>query len=365
MADFDTLVVGGGFTGCMIASRLGARGQRVLLVEKQADLLTRASFANPARLGLAFPQSIEAGFRNRVALVRFAREFRSCIAAEHPTFYALGRSMPKLTAGQFHLFCRQIGTPVEPAPEVIRRLFDPAHIETVFRVEEATFDAVRLRACLRERLEQAGVEVALETSAEQVQGRADGSLEVLLSSGVVRVRQAFNCAYSHLNTLLDRSGLPMLPVRYELAELALVEAPGPLRQAGLTILSGPCFSLVPFPSTPHHSLSHVRFAAHSSWSELGRGAPTPDVALAQVAKQTGFDRMRREASRYMPTLGDLRYQRSLWEVKTAALDGEHVLFRAHAGCRNLHCVLGTRIEAIYDILDRIDPLLPRAAPVAA
>src|SRR5262245_1431800 len=98
MADFDTLVVGGGFTGCMVAGHLAARGRRVLLVEKQADLMTRASFADPGRLHLAFPQSLEAGFRNRVALVRFASEFRSCIAAEHPTFYALGRSAPKLTA---------------------------------------------------------------------------------------------------------------------------------------------------------------------------------------------------------------------------------------------------------------------------
>ena len=46
--DFDSLVVGGGFHGCMIASHLASLRQRVLLVEKEDDLLPRSDFVTPA-----------------------------------------------------------------------------------------------------------------------------------------------------------------------------------------------------------------------------------------------------------------------------------------------------------------------------
>src|SRR5262249_37221803 len=50
MEEYDVLVVGGGFYGCLIACHLRRRYPRVLLVEKQADLLERASYVNQARV---------------------------------------------------------------------------------------------------------------------------------------------------------------------------------------------------------------------------------------------------------------------------------------------------------------------------
>lgn len=366
MEDFDSLVVGGGFHGCMVAAHLAERGHRTLLVENDTELLRRASVANQGRLHLAFPQSLESARRSQVNLQRFAAEFPDCVTADHATFHAVGRSAPKVTAAQLHTFYRQLGVAIDVAPESVRRLFDPAHIDAVFRVEEAVIDAAKLRRRAEDRLAGSGAEVRLETDVHEVKPLADGSLRVTLSNGGVRARRVFNCADSHLNTLQHRSGLPPLPLRHELAEVVVVDVPPPLKQAGLTILSGPFFSLTPSPSTPHHALSHTRFAPHAGWGDLGPDAPTPDEILAKVAHQTGFERMRREATRYIPCLGDLRYQRSFWEVKSFPLDRDaSFAFQSHAGCRNLHAVLGTRIDCVYDLLDRVSRLLGERSLAAA
>jgi glycine/D-amino acid oxidase-like deaminating enzyme len=365
MEDFDSLVVGGGLLGCMAAARLGELGHRTLLVEPDADLPRPDFLPSPGRLHLSYHPSPEAGRRSLANLRRFAAEFRDCVSTSHATLLAVGRAAPKVTAAQLHAFHQQFGAPITVAPEVVRRLFDPVHVETVFLAEEAVIDPARLRERLQDRLAAGRVELLADTSALEVKPLASGLLRVTLSGGAVRARRVFNCGGPRLNALQHRSGLPPLPVRHELAEAVVVEAPPPLHQAGLTILSGPFFSLTPASATPHHTLSHTRFSPHAGWADLGPAGPTPEEVLARVAKQTGFERMRREASRYMPCLGNLRYQGSGWEVKTSPLDGAAFAFHAHAGCRNLHAVVGERVDCLYDVLDRLERVAGERSVAAA
>jgi hypothetical protein len=50
---------------------------------------------------------------------------------------------------------------------------------------------------------------------------------------------------------------------------------------------------------------------------------------------------------------------SLWEVKTVlptseADDSRPILMRRHFGMANLHCILGAKIDNVYDALDEIE-----------
>ena len=59
-----------------------------------------------------------------------------------------------------------------------------------------------------------------------------------------------------------------------------------------------------------------------------------------------------------PILAKCEYQRSLWEVKTVlprseADDSRPILFRPHHGLRGLHCVMGGKIDNVYDVLAAI------------
>src|SRR5689334_16069220 len=70
---YDAVVVGGGFYGARLALLLRRRGERVLLVEREATLLARASIRNQARVhnGYHYPRSVLTSMRSRVNYRRF------------------------------------------------------------------------------------------------------------------------------------------------------------------------------------------------------------------------------------------------------------------------------------------------------
>jgi glycine/D-amino acid oxidase-like deaminating enzyme len=374
MTETDVLVVGGGFYGCSIAAHLAERGRRVVLAEKHDALMRRASYVNQARVhqGYHYPRSLLTGLRSRANYGRFVHDFAVCVRP-FDAYYAVARDHSKVSASQFALFCRRIGAPLAPAPPAVTRLFEPALIEAVYRVEEAAFDAVALAELAARRLADAGVAVRTGVAVRRVRPLPGGRLvvEADAPTGPLswRVGEVFNCTYSQLNTLLSASGLPPVPLKHELAEMALVRMPEPLRGAGFTVMCGPFFSVMPFPPAGLHTLSHVRYTPHGAWSEPRPAGPDPHAVLDAAPRASHFERMCRDARRYLPALSECEYVRSLWEVKTVLPvneqdDGRPILFLPHAGVPNLHCVLGAKIDNVADVLDRIDETLPRQPRVA-
>ena len=47
---YDCIVIGGGFYGCMLALELRQKFKKILILEKENDILTRASLINQARI---------------------------------------------------------------------------------------------------------------------------------------------------------------------------------------------------------------------------------------------------------------------------------------------------------------------------
>jgi glycine/D-amino acid oxidase-like deaminating enzyme len=363
----DILVAGGGFYGCMIAAHLRRRYPSVVVMERGPALLGRASYANQARVhgGYHYPRSLVTAFRSRANYKRFQADFPDCVANRFEKVYAVGREFSKVTAAQFERFCCRIGAPIRPAPNAVRKLFDPRVVENVFAVEEVAFDAVKLRDRLAGQLAAVGVGVRLQTEVVRVRPGPGGRVRVTArgpaGETTVEAGTVFNCTYARLNQVAAASGLPPVPLRHELAEMALVRVPPALTGLGVTVMCGPFFSCMPFPSTDYHTLSHVRYTPHAAWAEPSPGGGTPDEAFAAVPRATAFDRMRRDAARFVPSLAGAEYVRSLWEVKTVlpvndADDGRPILFRPDAGLANYHLVLGAKLDNVFDVLDRIDAL---------
>ena len=271
--DCDILIAGGGFYGCMIAAHLRRQYPTVRLLERGPNLLGRASYANQARVhqGYHYPRSLVTGFRSRANYARFAAAFPDCVRTTFDKVYAIGRQFSKVSAAQFELFCRRIGAPVAPAPAGVRRLFDPATVEDVFAVQEAAFDAVALRQRMVEELAAAGVEVRVGTEVLRVRPDPQGYVRATVrgpdGEAEVTAGQVFNCTYARLNQVGAASGLPVTPLKHELAEMALVTVPPALQNIGVTLMCGPFFSCMPFPSAGLHTLSHVRYTPHAGWAE--------------------------------------------------------------------------------------------------
>lgn len=154
----------------------------------------------------------------------------------------------------------------------------------------------------------------------------------------------------------------MVPLKHEMTEMCLVEVPEVLKAQGITVMCGPFFSVMPFPSAGLHSFSHVRYTPHFEWRD-DNDQRYEDAHAKYVSSQrnSAWRYMQKDAMRYMPVLAECRYESSLWEVKTVlprseSDDSRPILFRPHHGMKGFHCVMGGKIDNIYDAVAVIESL---------
>ncbi len=360
---YDAIVIGGGFYGTAIAIYLKKRRgfSNVLLVEREHDLLLRASYNNQARVhnGYHYPRSFTTAFRSRVNFPHFVQDYPQAVKRDFTKLYAIARRNSKVTARQFERFCREIGAKLEPAPDSMRNLFESRLIEEVFLVEEYAFDVGKLAECARQELNQCGVVIHLNTCVGGIQKVQNGLSVSFKESGqeTLSSRYVFNCTYSGLNQIMgDFDGI-QTKLKHEITEMALMQVPPALASVGVTVMDGPFFSMMPFPARGLHTLSHVRYTPHCHWADQ------PDISpyqkLDSYGCDTRVDRMVRDVSRYMPAIQDAKYVDSLFEVKTILVknegdDGRPILFEKHFQFPRCYSILGGKIDNIYDVLEKLD-----------
>ncbi len=361
-------VVGGGFYGCMIAEHYRRQSLDVVLIEKHDDLMQRASYANQARVhnGYHYPRSLLTALRSRVNFPRFVDTYRHCIDDSFEKVYAIARRFSKVTARHFENLCERIDVPLAPAPERIRKLFDPGLVEAVYSVREYAFDSVKLKADMWDRLTTSGVRVLTGTEVSKVAaagpgeaGRLTLTLKNAGGTEALHADRVFNCTFSRINVLLADSGLPTIPLKHEVAEMALVAMPDELKDVGVTVMCGPFFSCMPFPARGLHSFSHVRYTPHTSWSDDGGTLLDGHRYLESLEKKSHFPAMLRDAVRYLPALAGCEQRDSLWEIKTVLPaserdDSRPILLKHDAGLPGLSCVLAAKIDNVFDVLDVLD-----------
>lgn len=357
-------VIGGGFFGAAIALHLAGRGQSVSLIEREAQLLTRASFNNQARVhgGYHYPRSYNTAHRSRLNYDRFLADWAPAILNPFRAFYAIARNLSRVSARQFVHFCDKIGAPIKLAPPEITRLFDADRIETVFEVEESVFDAVRLRELLATRLAASPVVLRLGTRITKMAPAEGGAIVLETDAGAALVADlVFNCTYSGLYAIPGCLP-PASPLKHELTEMALVEPPEPLRGIGITVMDGPFFSLMPFPAAGLSTLSHVRYTPHGARIDRGSPGADPRIDAEALQAETRAPLMIHDAMRYLPCMAGAVHRRSLFEIKTVmgrneVDDGRPILFQASPAHPGIIFVLGSKLDNIYDALQAVDGLI--------
>lgn len=361
----DAVIIGGGFYGAAIAVYLARRGfQRIILLEKESQLLKRASYNNQARVhnGYHYPRSFTTAFRSRVNLPKFVRDWPQAVKQDFTKIYAIARRNSKVTARQFERFCHEIGAGIQPAGTWLKALFEPRLIEEVFLVEEFAFDATRLAQWAVSELQSAGVEIRFSTRAVSIFRSPKCGLSVSMrhdlgDTATVDCNYVFNCTYSGLNQFQGDFPGTQTGLKHEVTEMALMQMPSSLQDIGVTVMDGPFFSVMPFPARDLHTLSHVRYTPHFSWQDMPNTDPYEQ--LNEYERSTRIDRMVRDVVRYMPSMMKARYIESLFEVKTVLMknegdDGRPILFEKHSELPGCYSILGGKIDNIYDALEKLD-----------
>lgn len=362
---YDVVIIGGGFYGAAIGIflRQNRYADNVLLVEQESRLMTRASYNNQARIhnGYHYPRSLTTAMRSRVNFPRFIQDWRKSVRSDFTKVYAIAKRDSKVDSRYFEKFCKFIGAKVQRAGQSIQNLFNKELIEDVFIVEEFVFDANKMAEQAEEMLRESNVGLLLDTKVERVSKDGKGlRISMKIKSGAeetVFSRYVINCTYSAINHI----GVEYRPIetrlKHEITEIGLIQPPPEIANIGITVMDGPFFSTIPFPSRNCHSITHVRYTPHLSWED--EVSIDPYRRLDQYNKQTRVDRMLRDAARYVPCLTKSTYIESLFEVKTVLLkneidDGRPILFEQCRDLPNFYSVLGGKIDNIYDILERIE-----------
>jgi len=367
----DAIVIGGGFYGCLIALYLvRKRGlRRVVILEREKELLSRASMNNQARVhrGYHYPRSYTTAYRSGLNSPKFISDFSFATDHDFCALYAVPKISSKVTARQFRKFCQQVELKLEKPDSTLLSHFDQRLIEEVFVVNEPVFDAGKIKDYLIRQIHEYGIEVEVLTTAIEI-GKSENGLSVEVEKtgndlSTYSCNYVMNCTYSGLSQFHGQFGGATTGIKHEVVEIAVVEVPDELDKLGITVMDGSFFSLIPFPQHRAHSLTHVRYTPHESWID------SPDIdpysVLTSTNRTSRVDRMRRDASRYVPALKDVRHISSVFEVKTVLLkneidDGRPILFEKHNSLPGFYSVLGGKIDNIYDVLLEIDrePISP-------
>lgn len=348
----DVVIIGGGFYGCIIALFLRKKFKNVVILEKEPDILLKASYNNQARIhnGYHYPRSFITALRSHINYSKFISEFKEAIVDDFLMTYAIAKNS-KTTSQQFLKFCQQIGSPIAPAPQKIKNYFTSRLVDDVFLVEEAVYSGVKLRKILKEKLSIAKVRVLSQTEVLRINPLKRAIGLDLVSSDRISSDVVINCAYSNINKILKRSALPLLPLKHEFTEMPLVKLPREIGKIGITIIDGPFFSIMPFPDKKLHTIHHVRYTPHYSTFNI------EEVINNHQASK--FIYMIKDAKRYLPILEKAKYEGSIFEVKTLltqseTTDARPILFKKDYKIKNFHIVLGGKIDNVYDIIEQIE-----------
>ncbi len=366
----NTVIIGAGFYGLSIAlylhDYLGV--DDIVILEKEKETMTRASYVNQARVhnGYHYPRSVLTGYRSAVNFPRFIKQFEPAIVSNFDKYYAVARYLSKVNAAQFKRFCEKIGADVDIAPQRVRSMFNPNLVEEVFKVKEYAFDSHILRDTLLDEIAKRP-SIRLITDAK-VQTISDdikqNGIIVDSTAGNFLTTYVLNCTYANINTLHRASGLPLVGLKHEVTEMCLVRLPDGLKDVSVTLMDGPFFSIMPFPSKKLYTLSHVRYTPHESWQDDESTAvdrrDTHDY-LSKRGFKTNYQQMYNDVIRFMPALKDMEYVESIVEVKTVLVkseddDSRPILFKAHHGFKNYVCIMGGKLDNIYDVYEELDKL---------
>ncbi len=355
---YDTIIIGGGFYGLRIAQFLvdELNVKSVLVIEKESDVMQRASYNNQARVhnGYHYPRSVLTALRSRVNLPIFSEDYQEAVVKDFTKYYGIAKVFSKVSAKQFLRFFERIDAEITPAPEAMR-YFDDRMIEQVFRVKEYAFNSTILRRILLDNLAARPVDIHNSEEVIRVATGQNG-IDVITDKTTYKAKHVLNTGYSLINRVNQTSGLPILPFKHELTEMCLVRMPPVLADKAFTIMCGPFFSLMPFPDKNMYTMSHVRYTPHKEWYDTDKDSAKLHQSLAKRRPVSHYPLMSADIKRYMPQAANITYSgESLWEVKTILQasesdDSRPILYKDHyGGIRNYICIMGGKIDNIYDV----------------
>ena len=364
---WDKIIVGAGLYGLYAAEQCGARGQRVLVLEKDPGPFMRATYINQARvhMGYHYPRSYSTAIKSAGYFERFCRDYGFCLLTEFDQVYATSAHFSWTNAEQFRKFCAAAHIRCDDvSPE---KYFNPGQCDGAFLTTEYTYDAQILKKHFLEKLAALpNVTIAYSHKPESVQ-RTGSVWQVRAGDITAEAPFLLNATYAGVNELHAMLGFEPFAIKYELCDIILCTVDERLKNTGVTVMDGPFFSLMPFGRTGLHSLTSVTFTPHvTSYDSLptfacqarSGGCCRPgDLANCDscpARPESAWPMMSQLARKYLREEYGFAYSHSLFSMKPILKaseidDSRPTVIRQYTGDPVFVSVLSGKINTVYDL----------------
>jgi hypothetical protein len=200
----------------------------------------------------------------------------------------------------------------------------------------------------------------MNSEVEGVIQQNENEYSVVTNKSTLESNLIFNATYSQINSVNANAGVEIYGLQHEITEMPLVKLPDSLANMAITVMDGPFFSIMPFPSSKFSTFSHVRYTPHLRWKDEASSPliADPTNILRNHPQKTNFSSMQFDAARYIPSVRDSKYQYSLWESKTVlsssdVSDSRPILYGKSKLKPGYSSIMGGKLDNVYDVLHEI------------
>ena len=363
---YDKIIIGAGLYGLYAARYCGRKGEHVLVLEKEPEAFSRATYVNQARvhLGYHYPRSLSTARSTAHYFDRFVKDFPECIYDDFLQIYATSSRFSWTQAQQFEKFSRAAGIPCRRVAET--DYFRNGMCDGAFLTGEATFDAAILKEhLLKDIAELPEVEIQYNSAVTQIQ-KNDQSYQLCASGQWYESGFVLNATYAGVNEICALAGFEPFRIKYELCEVILCTVSEELKRVGITVMDGPFFSIMPFGKTGLHSLTSVTFTPHqTSYEACARFAcqseesgcrygDLENCCSCPARPESAWNYMSQLAHKYLKDEYRFEYVKSLYSMKPILMasdvdDSRPTCIRIHSEEPFFVSVLSGKITTVYDL----------------
>ena len=368
MADeYDYVIIGSGIYGMYAARLIAEQRRKALIIDCEDRPFKRASYINQARVhyGYHYPRSFSTALKSAKYFERFCKDFPFAINKSFKKIYAISNKYSLTSADQFRKFCRHANIPCDEIN--YEKYFNSNTIEAAFETQEYAFDAGKILNHLENSLnDNPHVQFMFNVRITSVE-RIENLYTLKLSNGLtIKSYNVINCTYASINQVNQLFGCEKFRIKYEIAEVILCGVSKNILDAGITVMDGPFFSVMPFGISNLHSLTSVTFTPHlSCYEDMPRfecqriNKECTDKVLqncntCSARPATAFPYMHQLAKKYLSADTEIQYKSSLFAIKPILLaseidDSRPTLIRTFSKEPGFTAVLSGKINTIYDM----------------
>lgn len=265
LKEYDVVIIGSGIYGLRASLNENYYNKKILVLEKENSILSRASYINQARLhnGYHYPRSEQTAGTSAKYFKRFYQEYKFAINDKFKSIYAISKNDSYTSKEEFEKFCRKINIPCKKIDTNI--FFNKNVISAAYETEEYVFDINLIKQYYIEKMSnKSNIEIQYDTYIKSVEIQNSKYILKLNNNKEIITDCVINTSYASINQINELFNEKKYHIKYELCEVELGKVDKNLLDVAITIMDGAFFSIMPFGKTKFHSLTSVNYTPHET-----------------------------------------------------------------------------------------------------